>query len=193
MILTAVYDSVCTDEQKVNPFPGLNEALDVLQYFASRGNSFALQRLNEAQAVWRDLSAHLNLSPSTTTAQDPITVTQAPAMTYDTDFNNQDPPATQRLNFHRAGTGIDPVNHGQQPSAHEHDPLDFSHLPDLWDDVSQLCIPEYLYGDTPLFYASENGTHDYGSMYGSADCALTGENVANFAELSRFVSGAPTA
>lgn len=59
MILTAIFDSSCRSEQQIDPSPGLDDALEVLQYLASRGNRFAVQRLEEVQKVWKHVAPYL--------------------------------------------------------------------------------------------------------------------------------------
>lgn len=58
MLLTEIFDSACEPEQRISPSPGLQEAIEMLQYLADRGNKIAAQRLAEVQIVNNHLSAN---------------------------------------------------------------------------------------------------------------------------------------
>jgi hypothetical protein len=45
------------DDQRVKPSPGLDDALDILQYFADRGNHVATERLEVIKTIWSEFLA----------------------------------------------------------------------------------------------------------------------------------------
>ncbi|KAF4960069.1 hypothetical protein FSARC_10564 [Fusarium sarcochroum] len=65
LILTVVFDSACEDKDKINPSPGLGEALENLQYLADNHNTTAIERLQEIHNIWHHLSEHLQINEST--------------------------------------------------------------------------------------------------------------------------------
>ncbi|CAG9985013.1 unnamed protein product [Clonostachys byssicola] len=65
LILTVVFDSACEDKDKINPSPGLGEALENLQYLADNHNTTAIERLQEVQDIWRHLPEHLRTNENT--------------------------------------------------------------------------------------------------------------------------------
>ncbi|KAK7217776.1 hypothetical protein V2G26_005779 [Clonostachys chloroleuca] len=65
LILTVVFDSACEDKDKINPSPGLAEALENLQYLSDNHNTTATERLQEVQDIWRHLPEHLRTNENT--------------------------------------------------------------------------------------------------------------------------------
>jgi proline utilization trans-activator len=61
MLLTKIFDSACKPENRINPSPGLQDAMDMLQYLADRGNIFAREKFREVQGAWDHLSVTLQV------------------------------------------------------------------------------------------------------------------------------------
>jgi hypothetical protein len=66
MILAVIFDSACNGEDKINPSPGLQDALDNLQYLADDNNMSAMERLRDINHVCSNLSAHIQLGNADT-------------------------------------------------------------------------------------------------------------------------------
>uniref|UniRef100_A0A8H7KAX0 Zn(2)-C6 fungal-type domain-containing protein n=1 Tax=Bionectria ochroleuca TaxID=29856 RepID=A0A8H7KAX0_BIOOC len=65
LILTVVFDSACKDKDKINPSPGLGEALENLQYLSDNHNTTAIERLQEVQDIWCHLPEHFRTNENT--------------------------------------------------------------------------------------------------------------------------------
>ncbi|KAF4970762.1 hypothetical protein FSARC_2275 [Fusarium sarcochroum] len=186
MILAAILDSVCEEPMKINPRPGLTQALEELQHLADHGNTYARERLQEVKRLWKVMAQKIeslqvvNVSPQGATG---------------------DGPGNNRVAYPNgatpAGLGDSGIHQGELvPGAQEQtSPEDFMPLDtDLWDNFSNLWVP--------LPEATEGNTHQdmmmadippddfykycY-SMYNNPDWDLTGEDVGDFAELGRHI------
>ncbi|KAF4982938.1 hypothetical protein FZEAL_1508 [Fusarium zealandicum] len=197
MILAAILDSVCDDHMKINPKPGLTQALEELQHLADHGNTYARERLQEVKRLWKVMAQKIeslqavNVSP------------QAHAGDVNGDAGNINGTRAGRLNHEAEAVGMtngdaafqqgDMVP-GQQGQT---SPEDFMLLDtDLWDNFSNLWIPmaEGM-GDNPqqnmMMADSVIPPDDFYkycySMYNNPDWDLTGEDVGDFAELGRHI------
>ncbi|KAI7765278.1 hypothetical protein LZL87_009807 [Fusarium oxysporum] len=65
LILTAVFDSACEDKDKINPSPGLGEAMESLQYLADNHNTTAVERLQEIHEILHHLPENLRTNKGT--------------------------------------------------------------------------------------------------------------------------------
>ncbi|KAF5013268.1 hypothetical protein FDECE_697 [Fusarium decemcellulare] len=72
MILSAIFDSACKGEERINPTPGLDDALDTLRFLVKRGNSIAFQRLQEVQRLWGVMQSLLQSLESNNAGQPPL-------------------------------------------------------------------------------------------------------------------------
>ncbi|KAH7197884.1 uncharacterized protein B0J16DRAFT_352636 [Fusarium flagelliforme] len=181
MILAAILDSVCEENMKINPKPGLPQALEELQHLADHGNTYARERLNEVKKLWKVMAQKIeslqgvNVSPQ--------------GINGDAQANRVSHPngATP------AGFGDSGIHQDMVPGTQgQTSPEDFMLLDtDLWDNFSNLWVPmpetnsqqEMMMADIPPddFYK-----HCY-SMYNNPDWDLTGEDVGDFAELGRHI------
>jgi proline utilization trans-activator len=188
MILAAILDSVCDESSKINPKPGLTEALGELQYLADHGNTYARERLQEVKKLWKVMAQKIeslqvvNVSP------------QAHTGDVNGDAHHENPSngigvnGTDLVNMGNAGVDLVP---GQGQTS----PEDFMLLDtDLWDNFNNLWVPmpegagdnqqqDMMMADIPPddFYK-----YCY-SMYNNPDWDLTGEDVGDFAELGRHI------
>ncbi|KAI9164139.1 transcriptional regulatory protein [Paramyrothecium foliicola] len=59
LILTAIFDSACKNDQRVDSSPGVEEALETLQYMAVNKNRYAIRGLEEVKKVWEIVKTYL--------------------------------------------------------------------------------------------------------------------------------------
>ncbi|KAI8669582.1 hypothetical protein NCS57_00773500 [Fusarium keratoplasticum] len=188
MILAAILDSVCDESSKINPKPGLTEALGELQYLADHGNTYARERLQEVKKLWKVMAQKIeslqvvNVSPQAHTGD-----VNGDAH-HGTQTNGIGVNGTELVNM--GSTGVDLV-----PGQGQTSPEDFMLLDtDLWDNFNNLWVPmpdgagdnqqqDMMMADIPPddFYK-----YCY-SMYNNPDWDLTGEDVGDFAELGRHI------
>ncbi|KAI8661190.1 Zn(2)-C6 fungal-type domain-containing protein [Fusarium keratoplasticum] len=161
MLLTMIFDSACEPSQRLNPTPGLKDAMDMLHYMAEHGNTFARQRFQEVQSVRDHLSATLNSREANT-----------PTSTNQT---------TTVSNSEHRGSEASAV-HSAHPPAHEYPPW----YPPVWDMSDQWLHSVDLNGeleDLPL----GDSFDQYQSLLNDPDWSLTGQDVGDFAELRRYI------
>lgn len=159
MLLTKIFDSACEPSQRLNPTPGLQDAMDMLHYMAEHGNSFARQRFHEVQSVREHLSATLNSREGNTptSTNQTTTVSNAEHQGSDTAARSAHPP-------------------------HEYPPW----YPPVWDVSDQWLHSVDLNGeleDLPL----GDSFDQYQSLLNDPDWSLTGQDVGDFAELRRYI------
>ncbi|KAM0418656.1 hypothetical protein ACHAPT_012459 [Fusarium lateritium] len=163
MLLTKIFDSACEPGQRINPTPGLQDAMDMLHYMAEHGNSFARQRFQEVQCVRDHLSATLN-------SRDANTPTSNTSQTAAPDQGHQAPEAGSSHNAH-------PPTHTEYPPPW---------YPPVWDMSDAWLHSVDLNGeleDLPL----GDSFDQYQSLLNDPDWSLTGQDVGDFAELRRHV------
>ncbi|RMJ09572.1 hypothetical protein CDV36_010812 [Fusarium kuroshium] len=162
MLLTMIFDSACEPSQRLNPTPGLKDAMEMLNYMAEHGNTFARQRFQEVQSVRDHLSAALNSHEANTP----------------TSTTNQ----TSSVSEQQPGSDTSGV-HSAQPSTNTEYP---SWYPPMWDMSDQWLHSMDLNGeleDLPL----GDSFDQYQSLLNDPDWSLTGQDVGDFAELRRHV------
>jgi proline utilization trans-activator len=183
MILAAILDSVCEEKLKINPKPGLTQALEELQHLADHGNTYARERLHEVKRLWKVMAQKIEaLQVVHVSPQGPNADGQRVARS-----NGATPAAFGDAGMHQGE--LLPGSQGQTS------PEDF-HLLDtgLWDNFSNLWVPmpetaegdpqqEIIMADVPT---DDFFKHCY-SMYNNPDWDLTGEDVGDFAELGRHI------
>ncbi|KAF7547906.1 hypothetical protein G7Z17_g7401 [Cylindrodendrum hubeiense] len=201
MLLTMIFDSASEPDQRINPTPGLREAMDILQHLAGRGNTYAIQRFQEVQSVWNHLSTILEVpqaSISTPQAQD----SSGP----DNRGELGDNEATQRnLDGHEqlhASTTDGPLREGPNVGSAQVEPgvpmTEYQSVPwdtGMWNSISDIWLPPVdaaagenahvgnLLVDPPI----EDYYNHYQSLLNDPDWALTGQDVGDFAELRKHV------
>ncbi|KAI8662195.1 Fungal-trans domain-containing protein [Fusarium sp. Ph1] len=160
MLLTMIFDSACEPSQRLNPTPGLKDAMDMLHYMAEHGNTFARQRFQEVQSVRDHLSAALKSHEANT-----------PTSTNQT--------TTVSTSEHQ-GSDTSAVHNAHPP--HEYP----SWYPPVWDMSDQWLHSVDLNGeleDLPL----GDSFDQYQSLLNDPDWSLTGQDVGDFAELRRYI------
>lgn len=197
MILATIFDSACSDEQKLKPSPGLTDAMEIMQYLVDRGNTFSKKRLAELQKLWAHLSRHLEINEpqSTTASAGQLAATDPMRMEYPANQNlgngkepggsdNTVPPA-RGFGSHDGSSGGD--ESGQQ----NHNPAeldDSAIVADLWNDISHLYFPPRAYDGDPVTDLSMDEYYSYCySLQNDPWWTLTGQDVGDFAELGRQI------
>ncbi|KAF4472492.1 fungal specific transcription factor domain-containing [Fusarium albosuccineum] len=172
MLLAKIFDSACEPDQRINPAPGLQEAMEMLQYLADRGNAYARQRFREVQSVWGHLSAIL----------------QVPNML----DRNISPPnelnraADGEANRHTQLTDLPEANPAQNDASlpNGYHPSSWDTLmwnnPDMWPHSMNLTGE---LADLPL----GDSFDQYQALFNDPDWALTGQDVGDFAELRKHL------
>ncbi|EEU33481.1 uncharacterized protein NECHADRAFT_98443 [Fusarium vanettenii 77-13-4] len=161
MLLTKIFDSSCKPEDRINPSPGLQEAMDMLQYLADRGNIFARERFREVQGVWDHLSATMQVPES-----------QLPSTLRAREINGDQEEMRQDML---------PSHEGQSWGTSM-----WNNHPAMWlpmDLASDGHTVGSLVADLPL----EDAFHQYQSLFNDPNWTLTGQDVGDFAELRRHV------
>lgn len=190
MILAAVFDSTCPDTEKVNPSPGLEDALEILQYLANKGNQFALRRLQDTRSLWDLMQERLQAVSS-----GPMRGSNNPGADEDRGVvgvsgREQTPSRGQNAN----------TNAGPRASAEEHlssqggqgaeEASTFS--ANLWNDISYMWLTPPLNGalgtnDGEITAGApvEDYYRYYYSSHTDGTWALPGEEMQEFTTLSR--------
>ncbi|KAL4952640.1 hypothetical protein BDW69DRAFT_185233 [Aspergillus filifer] len=192
MILAAILDSTCTEDQRIQPSPGLSQALDLIHHVANHGNKFAAQWLCDIERTWSQLCIRLDMPESyknisrRVSPDAPLTQTarssQVPDHANHTRIQTPDLDNTPL----RQGAVIDNVNGLLDLSAPEQQSI-LADL-DLWSDINYLWAP--LPEDWEMPQNNDNATIPqslYQNIYGNQQWTLTGEDMGDFAELGRHV------
>ncbi|KAJ3527303.1 hypothetical protein NM208_g10767 [Fusarium decemcellulare] len=196
MILAAILDSVCDESMKINPKPGLTQALEELQHLADHGNTYARERLHEVKRLWKVMAQKIeslqavNVSPQAHTG-DANGDGQASNGIGD-QVNHVNGVATPGI----GESGAAGMQQGELvPGQSQTSPEDFMLLDtDLWDNFSNLWVPmaegtgENPQQDIMMADIPPDDFYKYCySMYNNPDWDLTGEDVGDFAELGRHI------
>ncbi|WKT42325.1 hypothetical protein QSH57_007161 [Fusarium oxysporum f. sp. vasinfectum] len=204
LILTAVFDSACEDKDKINPSPGLGEAMESLQYLADNHNTTAVERLQEINDILHHLPEHLRTNEGTAS---PLHDRSQPV--YDhicqaADGNRGHDPAEPLNNTGETDDMTQPVvdpglsrpapdaNHIEQDRLALN--LDAEQHPSNFNDLSQLCIPSAVNTGTvpsddliPTDIPLDEYYGYFQSLLDNSDWYLTGQDVGDLAEFGRHV------
>ncbi|KAF4999856.1 hypothetical protein FDECE_11387 [Fusarium decemcellulare] len=172
MLLAKIFDSACEPDQRINPAPGLQEAMEMLQYLADHGNAYARQRFQEVQSVWGHLSAILQV-PNMLDRN--ISASNNPDRTVDGEANGH----TQLSNLPEADSIQNDTSlpNGYHPSSWD-SPI--WNNPDMWPRSMDLTGE---LADLPL----GDSFDQYQALFNDPDWALTGQDVGDFAELRKHL------
>jgi proline utilization trans-activator len=209
LILTVVFDSACQDKGKINPSPGLGEALESLQCLADNNNMTAIERLQEIHNVWHHLPEHLRTNESTVTPSLARSQLASDSIDQPADDNRQRPIVHGSTELPDSNEVTDntaqPVPNPGQPShldpdLHivardnmnlrvdaEHPAPDLSNMSQVWmhSSASTGTVP----GDDLILMDILMDEY-YGyfqSLSDNSDWYLTGEDVGDLAEFGRHV------
>ncbi|VUC26729.1 unnamed protein product, partial [Clonostachys rosea] len=198
MILMALYNSACPDQDRLHPAPGLNDALEVLQFLVDKGNIFAFQRLQEAQRLWELTSAFLQRThPETRGHNLSSNLDQRPELATENDLNDSNYPRQWQ------------VGSFQQPSTEESlttvaatDPsmmnmmtLDSS----LWDEISNIWAlrPDHegmalASGEAVTNPLTEEAYRHYYALYNNGQGSFVGDDMEGLTDLGRYLFNSGT-
>lgn len=196
MILTEVLDSVCPEDQKIKPTPGLGEALSLMEHVASHGSKFAQQSLDDIRRTWVQLCARLNITRSTTLTQSTL---QSPHA--DDEMGNS---SSSRRTASLSNPLILPhAQHQRRTSLREQlmSGLDSPSLEisqngtqsiladlDIREHMNHLWAP--LLEDEVVLQDGDAATtapNLYQNLYGNPQWQFTGEGMGDFAEFGRHI------
>ncbi|KAH7151734.1 hypothetical protein B0J13DRAFT_247363 [Dactylonectria estremocensis] len=201
MLLTLIFDSACEPDQRINPSPGLREAMDIMQHLANQGNTYAMQRFREVQSVWNHLSTILEVPQSSVTtpgAQDG-SESNRHGQGNDREHGQEDSVGHEHLHSTsnggqlRGGHDVGTVQTDAVPVAEYHN----THWDtDMWNSISDIWLPPVeaaaagenghvgnFLADPPI----EDYYNHYQSLLNNPDWTLTGQDVGDFAELRKHV------
>ncbi|OJJ34682.1 hypothetical protein ASPWEDRAFT_474326 [Aspergillus wentii DTO 134E9] len=168
MILTSIFDSVCEDGRRATSGPGLNDALDTLQYLGDRGNHFSKQGYHEVQQIWSHLSEYLQARQSTPEHQP---VGDADVHSASADYIEQTESNTETSVDNTLLTG----------NALSDMPMDTN----LWDDFSHLW--QGIDTTNVSHIAGADAQNYFYPLYSNLDMDLTGEDMEDFNEFRKRV------
>ncbi|RTE70027.1 hypothetical protein BHE90_015583 [Fusarium euwallaceae] len=191
MLLTKIFDSACKPEDRINPSPGLQEAMDMLQYLADRGNIFARERFREVQGVWDHLSAilkvpevfDLHLGPQESGAQEAgvqeshVAEANRPETLLPSTFPGHERHGDQE----DLCQNILPTHEGQSWGT------------SMWNNNAAMFLPmdlasdEHPAGSLVADLPLEDSFQQYQLLFNDPNWTLTGQDVGDFAELRRHV------
>lgn len=196
-----IFDSACEQGQRISPVPGLQEAMEMLQYLAGRGNTYAMQRFQEVQSVWNHLSTILQVPRAlvTTPRSQDNPRHNVGGQFGGSETNQENLTGHEHLHSRSAS--------GQLRGAHEIGSTHFeAGVPiaeyqsapwdtDMWNSISDIWLPPVdgaagenaNVGNFVTDPLVEDYYNHYQSLLNDPDWALTGQDVGDFAELRRHV------
>lgn len=184
MILAAIFDSVCPDAEAIRPSPGVDEALEVLQYLGDKGNHFALQRLQDIRHLLSLMQERLQVVGRSTRAT--------------SENGMQGTTATVPANFEQPSYA---VPGGQVSGDNVENARALGGMEglgafenNLWDNITTMWLgPPYdtnVDTDTGEMVAgasAEDFYKHYYSAYNSGSWAMSGEDLDDLAALGRQI------
>ncbi|KAF4966160.1 hypothetical protein FSARC_6119 [Fusarium sarcochroum] len=172
MILSAVFDLESHDGVRVHSPPGLQDALETMRFLVKRGNSAALERLQEVERLWALMQSLLqNINPARQ---------HDPAETVITNSNQRDRQPSSNLDQ------VAPAGNGDSDMSMELPLLDDN----LWDTINNLWLPaqdDQILGHEAMNGIIEDDQGSYWSLYNNPGWELTGEHTVDFAEFERHL------
>lgn len=197
MILTAIFNIICKDDQAIIPSPGLDEAIQVLRHLSNRGNPFAGEKLREVEHIWAQLHVDNNLNngplagsswagdfpnthesnpqeSSSVPSQRTLEKSNGPQL----QSSDMRPDQESAVGYNQAylasrrNSGHHSTGGGFKASHHQGPP----HT----DGFHEFPIGDWLVQDT---------NEQYNTILGSQEWALTGQDSIDFAELATYLPG----
>lgn len=189
MILAAVFDSTYPDTERVNPSPGLANALEILEYLANKGNQFALRRLQDTRSLWDLMQERLDAVSSRTMREGHNTSVDEDHGVIGVSDREQTPSRVQNANPN-PGPRAEEHPSGGQGGHGEEEASAFS--ANLWNDISYMWLTPPLNGalgtsDGEIAAGApvEDYYRYYYSSHNDGTWALPGEEMQEFTTLSR--------
>lgn len=206
MILAVIFDSACSEEDKINPSPGLQDALDDLQYLADHNNMSAVERLRDINEVCSNLSAHIQVGNADTVPPAPSSPPRAPSeANQQSQYEMQGSRGNEKISDITERCPETPsANPKQQLAQSNLQPImmDMSSCPNpnvtsprnVWDSVFQMpiCPPDEqntVHGEEmpPMNLQVDQYFEHFQSLLNGTEWTLTGHDAGDFAELGRYI------
>lgn len=204
LILTALFDSACEDEDKINPSPGLGEAMESLQYLADNHNTTAVERLQEIHEILHHLPEHLRRNEGTALPSRDRSQSAYNNVCQDADDSQGHDPAELVNNTVETNDMTQPVvdpglsRPAPDVTSVEHDSLALrldaeQHLSNL-TEMSQAWMQSAVNTGTvpsddliPMDIPLDEYYGYFQSLLDNSDWYLTGQDVGDLAEFGRHV------
>ncbi|KAH7267784.1 uncharacterized protein BKA55DRAFT_671583 [Fusarium redolens] len=208
LILTAVFDSACEGKDKINPSPGLGEAMESLQYLADNHNTTAIERLQEIHDILHHLPEHLRTNEGTAVPSRDRSQPAYDSIRQVADNSRQSPivhDRTEPINDNGATYGatqpvvdlglsrpVPDLNSVEQDGLGLR--LDSEQHPSNLNEMSQVWIPSAVNTGTvpsdnliPMDIPLDEYYSYFQSLLDNSDWYLTGQDVEDLAEFGRHV------
>lgn len=206
MILAVIFDSACSEEDKISPSPGLQDALENLQYLADHNNMSAMERLRDINEVCSNLAAYIQVGNADAV---PTASQSQPRAASESNQRSEYEIHGSRANEKIGGitaeatevASADPKQQLAQSNLH---PVmmdtksclsaDNTSPRSGWDGAFQMpiCPPEdqnTVHGGDmpPMNLQVDQYFEHFQSLLNSAEWTLTGHDAGDFAELGRYI------
>lgn len=200
MILTAILNTACEKDRVLVPYPGLGEAVEILHYLSDGGNLSAAERVSEIEHIWTRL--HLGptdnrpgaipTSDSGYSSARPSSDSQGLSALSERAEKVQQQQRYPTPNCGQSSMGASrqvPVSHNQRSSSSHPSRDDVGALP-TWTHQDVVngdgsSVHEFLLGDLLV----DDTNEQYHALLNNAQCALTGQDSIDFAELEKWLPG----
>lgn len=195
MVLAAIYDSACKEDQKINPRPAILSAFELMQYLIDRGNFSVAPKLQELQKTWNRLETYLRRKNQPSSATTPEAQINLPMSSTGPDqglihigqIQNQRGAIGHCQHSHAAHLS-NPLNSIEGLQHMTTQRQDNTMLTDLWSEISHLCLPPNTYEGATMAGLPIDEYYNYcTSLYSSPGWAYIGEESGDFAELERHM------
>lgn len=201
MILMTLYNSACPDQDRLHPTPGLNDALEVLQFLADKGNIFAFQRLQEARRLWELTRAFLQKGHADTNSHNPASeLDHRPGFAIGNPTNNYEnsscPPQWEIGSFQQPNTEENITGN----AANDANVINMAALDNnLWDEISNIWTlrpdPEGIAlapGEPVTNPLTEDAYRQYYALYNNGQGSFVGDDMEGLTDLGRYLFNSGT-
>ncbi|CAH0028119.1 unnamed protein product [Clonostachys rhizophaga] len=201
MTLMALYNSACPDQDRLYPTLGLNDALEVLQFLADKGNIFAFQRLQEAKKLWELTRAFLQRARAETNSHNTVPeLDHRPELATGNPTNNNDnsscPPRWETGSFRQPNTEENITgNVANDPNVINMATLDNN----LWDEISNIWTLRSDPGGIVLAPGelipnplTEDVYRQYYALYNNGQGSFIGDDMEGLTDLGRYLFNSGT-
>jgi proline utilization trans-activator len=203
-----VFDSACEGKDKINPSPGLGEAMESLQYLADNHNTTAIERLQEIHDILHHLPEYLRTNEGTAVPSRDRSQPAYDSIRQVADNSRQSPivhDRTEPINNNGATDGatqpvvdlglsrpVPDLNSVEQDGLGLR--LDSEQHPSNLNEMSQVWIPSAVNTGTvpsddliPMDIPLDEYYSYFQSLLDNSDWYLTGQDVEDLAEFGRHV------
>lgn len=201
MVLMTLYNSACPDQDRLHPTPGLNDALEVLQFLADKGNIFAFQRLQEARRLWELTRAFLQKGHAETNSHNSASeLDHMPGFATGNRTNNYEnsscPPQWEIGSFQQPSTEENITDN----AANDANVINMATLDNnLWDEISNIWTlrpdPEGIAlapGELVTNPLTEDAYRQYYALYNNGQGSFVGDDMEGLTDLGRYLFNSGT-